>query len=278
MPSIRIAASMSSLQPKERAVAEALMADPAAGVEMTAQQLADHVGVSRASVVRTAQSLGYAGFPQLRVALAQEGSSAAPTAGPLGAQSALDAVRRNVADLAQRLEASFAALDEAAFERAVQLVDGAERVLVVANGFSAPLGLDLVQRLVSAGCPAEFHADSMAQRIAAHHLGKGSVCVVVSGSGANRTTLQAAEQARGSGAAVIAATSFAPSPLTERSDVVLLVPPVRPSFRDELLHTSRAPLMILMEQLVEALLLVRGDGGSEARNAVLSMLGDSLEA
>lgn len=255
------------------------MADPAAGVEMTAQQLADHVGVSRASVVRTAQSLGYAGFPQLRVALAQEGSSAAPTAqDPLGAQSALDAVRRNVADLAQRLEASFAALDEAAFERAVQLVDGAERVLVVANGFSAPLGLDLVQRLVSAGCPAEFHADSMAQRIAAHHLGKGSVCVVVSGSGANRTTLQAAEQARGSGAAVIAATSFAPSPLTERSDVVLLVPPVRPSFRDELLHTSRAPLMILMEQLVEALLLVRGDGGSEARNAVLSMLGDSLEA
>lgn len=270
---------MSSLQPKERAVAEAIIANPAAGVEMTAQQLADFVGVSRASVVRTAQSLGYTGFPQLRVALAQEAASAAPQADDSPAsESALDTVRRNVADLAQRLEASFAALDEGALERAVALLDGAERVLVVANGFSAPLGLDLVQRLVSAGRPAEFHTDAMAQRIAAHHLGPASVCVVVSGSGANRPSLQAAAQARGSGATVIAATSFAPSPLTERSDVVLLVPPVRPSFRDELLHTSRAPLMILIEQLVEAMLQVRGDGGSEARAAVLELLGDTLES
>mgnify|MGYP002715933569 FL=1 len=270
---------MSSLQPKERAVVEAIVADPAAAVEMTAQQLADHVGVSRASVVRTAQSLGYTGFPQLRVALAQETVelSAYPKKEVAGG-SMVDAVRSSVAQYSRRLESSFSALDEQALEETVRLLDSAQRVLVVANGFSAPLGLDLVQRLVSAGRSAEFHTDTMAQRIAAHHLGEGSVCFVFSGSGANRATLDAAEQARLGGATVIAATSFSPSPLTDVADLVLLVPPVNPSFQDELIRTSRAALMVLTEQLVELLLAERGERGSGARSAVLALLGDSLES
>ena len=71
-PSVRIAALAPSLQPSERRVADLIAADLAAAVERTAQQLADEVGVGRASVIRTAQTLGYEGFPQLRVALARE--------------------------------------------------------------------------------------------------------------------------------------------------------------------------------------------------------------
>ncbi|MCP1387668.1 MurR/RpiR family transcriptional regulator [Corynebacterium sp. TA-R-1] len=268
---------MSSLQPKERAVAEAISADPATAVEMTAQQLADHVGVSRASVVRTAQSLGYSGFPQLRVALAQQIAGAPQASAVSGEGSPLDTLRHNVAEFSRRLHASFAALDEASFSRAVHLLDAADRVLVVANGLSAPLGLDLTQRLISAGRPAEFHADAMTQRIAAHSLGEGSVCFVFSGSGANRATLDVVAQARASGAAIIAATSFAPSSLTDLADVVLLVPPVDPSFRAELLHTSRAALMVLTEQLVEALHAERGERSTRWRAAVLDLVSESLE-
>lgn len=269
---------MSSLQPKERAVAEAVLADPAASVELTAQQLADAVGVSRASVVRTAQALGYAGFPQLRVALAQEQAGLAPRSGNGAADaSLLGAVRQHAAAFSDRLEASFAALDDVALTRTVQLLDAASTVLVVANGFSAPLGLDLTQRLVSAGRPAAMYGDVMTQRIAAHHLGEGAVCFVFSGSGATRATLEAAEQARAGGAQVIAATSFSPSPLTSVADVVLLIPPTNNSFQDELVHTSRAAFMVLTEQLVELLLAYRGERGDHARSAVLSMIGDALE-
>ena len=57
-PSVRIAALLHSFQPSERRVAEAIAADPSGVVEGTAQQLADQVGVGRASVIRTAQTLG----------------------------------------------------------------------------------------------------------------------------------------------------------------------------------------------------------------------------
>ena len=71
-PSVRISALAQSFQPSERRVADAIVADPAGAVECTAQQLADQVGVGRASVIRTAQTLGYEGYPQLRVALARD--------------------------------------------------------------------------------------------------------------------------------------------------------------------------------------------------------------
>lgn len=268
---------MSSLQPKERAVAEAIAADPAQAVEMTAQQLADLVGVSRASVVRTAQSLGYSGFPQLRVALAQQVVGFPHNATMDGGGSLLDTIRNNVGQFARRLDSSFTALDENSLTRAVHLLDVADRVLVAANGLSTPLGLDFTQRLISAGRPAEYHVDAMTQRIAAHSLGEESVCFVFSGSGANRTTLEVVSQARDGGAHVIAATSFAPSPLTELADVTLLVPPVDPSFQAELVHTSRAALMVLSEQLVEALHAERGEPSVRWRSSVLSLISDSLE-
>lgn len=270
---------MSSLQPKEKTVAEAILCQPANAVEMTAQQLADHVGVSRASVIRTAQSLGYAGFPQLRVALVQEqAAGSSPLSVATQTNPTATSVADYVAQFAERLSASFGALDEGAIQRTIELLDNAERVLVVANGFSAPLGLDFAQRLVSAGRHAEWHTDSTTQRIAAHHLGEKSVCFVFSGSGSSQATLYAARQASDSGATVIAATSFSPSPLTEVADVVLLVPPVNPSFQDELIHTSRAALMLLNEQLVQLLLNHRGERGDEARRASLTMIGDALES
>ena len=68
----RIAAVRNSLQPSERRVADLIVDDPDAVIELTAQQIADRVGVGRSTVVRACQTFGYRGYPQLRVALAAE--------------------------------------------------------------------------------------------------------------------------------------------------------------------------------------------------------------
>lgn len=60
-PTARIMALGPSLHPGEQRVAEAVAGDLAAAVEHTAQQVADEVGVGRATVIRTAQRLGYDG-------------------------------------------------------------------------------------------------------------------------------------------------------------------------------------------------------------------------
>ncbi|WP_200331812.1 MurR/RpiR family transcriptional regulator [Leucobacter sp. L43] len=306
-PSARIASLAPALQRTERRVVEAIAADRERAVECTAQALAERVGVGRTTVIRAAQSLGYDGYPQLRVALVQElaleGAAVAGTAagrGTTGAAGAagsggaagragsgargdaidptiLGALRGRIAQLAARLDDSMAALTPEAVDAFVQALDSADRLLVVANGLSSPIGLDFAMRLNSAGRSVEQFADPMAQQIAARQLGAGSVCAVFSGSGANRATLDVMGAARLSGARVIAITSFARSAVEKLSDVTLVVPPVGGSFHDELIHTSRAALMLLTEHLVDAFVEMRGDRGRDARSAVLTVLADALE-
>lgn len=275
-PTARIVALGPALQPSERRIVEAIADDIGGAVERTAQELADVVGVGRASVIRAAQSLGYEGYPQLRVALAQElalGASAAAT----DDGTLLGALRAGVDRFGARLGHIMSALTEEAVDAFVAALDGADRVLVIANGLSAPLGLDMMLRLNSVGRPAEQLADALAQQISARQLGAGSVCLVLSGSGANRATLTGMTAARESGARVLLVTSFARSAAVELADIALVIPPVDGSFRDELIHTSRAGLMLVNEGIVGLLVARRGERGREARAAALSVLGAAIQ-
>lgn len=279
-PSARIASLIPSLQPTSRRVVEAILADRAAAVEHTAQELAEHVGVGRTTVVRTAQALGYEGFPQLRVALAQELALETPAAEDSAGDepaSLLGSLRAGVTDFSARLGTSTSALTEESLAEAIRALDAAERVLVAAHGLSNPLGIDLVQRLNSVGRPAEMQWDAMSQQVAARQLGPQSVCFAYSGSGANKATLDTVRAAQLGGATVIAMTSFARSAIAEAADISLIVPPTGDSFQDELLRTSRAALMLVTEQLIDLLTAHRGERGREARLTSLSLLSDSLQ-
>ncbi|WP_084077990.1 MurR/RpiR family transcriptional regulator [Demequina sp. NBRC 110057] len=273
-PTVRIAALAPALQPSERRVAEAIAADVGAAVDMTAQQLAESVGVGRASVVRTAQTLGYEGYPQLRVAMARERAfGGAPVA---DAEGAMGIVRASMERFGRALPHVAAAMTEEHLEPFLAALDTAPRVLVAANGLSAPLGYDLSLRLSSIGRPTEYVPDTLGQRILAAQMEAPSVLLTVSGSGANRATLDVVDAALDAGATVLAITSFSRSALVERATTTLVVPPVSESFQDELLLTSRAALTLVVEALVEALVARRGQRAQDARSAALTVLSRSL--
>ncbi len=275
-PTARIAALLPSLQRSERRVAEVLLADLAAAVELTAQELADEAGAGRATVVRTAQALGYDGYPQLRVALALEAAISERDREPVSDGTLLGAVIGNVERFGSRLRHMTSALTEDAVAEFVARLDAAERVLLVANGLSAPLSLDLALRLNSIGRPAEYLPDALAQEIGASQLSPTSVCLVISGSGASTPTLRVIEAARAAGAQVLSLTSFAGSPVARRSHVALVVPAVEGSFHGELVHTSRVSLALIAESIVDALVVHRGDRGKHARSAVMAAISGSI--
>ena len=273
---VRIAAMRNALQPTERRVADLIVAEPDAVVELTAQQLADRAGVARSSVVRACQSLGYRGYPQLRVALAAE----------LGAQPERDVdhgdgpvgeLRAALARAAQSLTTAVSLMSDDDVAAAVADVAGAVRLLVVANGLSAPVASDLAMRLTAVGRPAEVIADAIAQQIAARQLSAADVCIVVSGSGANTASLRAAEGARAAGARVIALTSFATSPLADLADLSLVIAPTGVSFRDELAHTSRVAHAAFVEALVDTVAAALGERARLVRAQVLGILSDNLD-
>ncbi|WP_136041633.1 MULTISPECIES: MurR/RpiR family transcriptional regulator [unclassified Microbacterium] len=275
-PTARIAMLAPSMQPSERRVAEAIAADVDLSIERTAQEIADAVEVGRTTVVRTAQTLGYDGYPQLRVALARERASSAPPQDATADATMLGALRGAVDRFASRLAHTVSAVTEETLAAFVAELDGATRLLVAANGLSAPVGADLSMRLTSAGRPAEYVADTLGQQITASQLGAGSACLVVSGSGVNRASIDVVTAARASGARVLAITSFPRSPVAEMADVALVVAPINDSFRDELLYTSRAALMLVTESVVGLLVSRRGASATAAQLATFSVLGHSL--
>ncbi|WP_231880365.1 MurR/RpiR family transcriptional regulator [Microbacterium sp. H83] len=275
-PTARIAAALNTMQPAERRVAELIVESADAVVEWTAQELADRAGVGRATVVRTCQSVGYRGYPQLRVALAAElGGAPAESAVDHG-PGVLGRMRGEIDRLAGSLPALASLLDPDAVDEAVRLAASARRLLVLANGLSSPIANDLAMRLTASGRSAEFIADAIAQQIAARHLTADDVCIVVSGSGANEASIRVAEAAARGGAAVIALTSFASSALTEAASHSLVIAPTGVSFRDELEHASRVAFLVFAEVFAAAVTAERGAAAVQARAHVLEVVSDNL--
>src|SRR5690625_1833824 len=121
----RIAALEPSLQRSERRVVATVAENLAAAVECTAQELAARAGVGRASVIRTAQTLGYDGYPQMRVALARE-LALAPSHGA-SPDTAIGRLHSAVEQFGRNLPRLTAALTEELVEKFVAAVDAAPR-------------------------------------------------------------------------------------------------------------------------------------------------------
>lgn len=274
-PTTRIATVINSLLPSERRVVELILADTEGIVELTAQDLADRAGVARSTVVRTCQSLGYRGYPQLRVALTRELAQAGGRERDYGSR-ALGRIRADIDALASSLPQIASVLTDESVESAIDLIVGARRLLAIANGLSSPLAIDLTMRLTAIGRPTEFVADQIGQQIAARQLTVDDTCIVISGSGANESSLRSARAVQAAGAKLLVVTSFAHSPLVTLADVALVVAPASGSFRHELEHTSRIPHVVLLESLVDVVAARLGETSREARSTVLSILSDNL--
>lgn len=273
-PTVRIATVRNGLQPSEARVADLILQAPEVVVEATAQDVADRAEVARSTVIRTCQRLGYRSFPALRVALAAElaQQETVPDYGP----GALGRIRTDISALAAALPRIVAVLDEAAVEEAVARIVGAGRVLVLANGLSSPLASDLAMRLTALGRSADFVADAIGQQIAARQLTAADACVIISGSGANETSLKVARAARAGGSHVVALTSFAASPLVDLAHTALVVALPSPTFRAELEHTSRVAHAVFIEAFVGAVGRAMGEDLGRVRQGVLEILSHNL--
>lgn len=272
----RIRAQAPSLQPTERAVANVLLKHSGEIVELTSQQVADLAGASRPTVVRTCQSLGFSGYQQLRVLIARDAVAATTEGTAIDLDGSAAVVAGTFAHVRESVSAMTALLRPADVDRAVTAIAEARRVVVIGNGFSAPVAADAAARMSGIGRPAEVLLDVIAQQVTARQLGNLDVLLVVSGSGANRSTMQAVTAARESGATVLLLTSFSHSPLVSLADITLVVGMPDLSFKDEITVTTRIPQVILLEGLVAALTIQLGDVAAHAKSITLEVVSDNL--
>jgi len=248
-----------ALTPRMQAAARFIVDHPNEVVIASMRTLAEKAQAQPATLVRLAQQLGYAGWPELKAAFAHDLGLHSST---YGERAKSLAQRGRSQDLARELFAAQRAnLDEtgtAAAPRlaeAVKLLRKARAVHIAGFRASHPVAFSLFYGLrlfrnsvhlvesLAAGLETQLRA-----------IEKQDAVVVVSFAPYSREALTAAEHAHAAGAGLIALTDSGASPLALQADVVLQFSVASPSF-----FPSVAAGVALTEALLEQLVAEGGD-------------------
>lgn len=250
---VRIRQALPSLRPAEARIAEAVLADPAAVVGKTITELAALVGTSQATVVRFCRAVGYAGYPEFRIDLAQatsrravEQERANVAHGEIDPDDTLhDVVTKIAFHEARTIEETARMLDLDALEQVTAAVAQATRIDLFGVGSSGLTAQDLAQKLQRIGLLCFASPDPHVQLQSAALLAEGAVAVGVSHSGLTVETNDALRIARSRGATTVAVTNFPESPLVEHADLVLTTTARETQFRSGALSSRIAQLALV---------------------------------
>lgn len=244
----RIRAAYPGLSPKFQAVAAHILQSPRDVVHLSINQLAEVTGCAEATIFRLCKQLGFRGYQDLKIALAQEVVDQ-----PV--QNIHEEVGQtdNMITVAQKvfqaniggLNDTLQLLESGALERAVQLLHHAERVEFYGNGGSASIAEDAFHKFMRTGLSCIAHTDSHLQVMAAGLLRPGCVAVGISHSGSNKDMLEALQVAKASGAQTIVITSYRKSALSQLADVVLYTSTRETAFRTEAMSARLAQLSLI---------------------------------
>src|SRR5664279_1817016 len=256
----RMRTAYDSLSKSQQKVTEFLLTHGIDVVYLSAAEIAKQMRVNRSTVVRTAQALGYNGFPDLQAALQahflsrlssverfQYGSrQLIEEMGERNDDSLLHRVIRSeighVEDLLQQVSPEN-------FDGAVEMLVAARRIYVLGLRASAPLALHFAipLRLIRNNCSLLAYSSANGLSDQLEEMSDQDVLFAITYSRYTRDTLNTMDYARSVGAKVIALTDNPLSPAAIRADRVFVIP-----FR-VWLHGNAAAPYVLLNALFSAL-------------------------
>lgn len=208
-----------SLTKSEQKVAKQVLDHADEVVFHSITELADVSGVGETTVIRFCRKIGFKGYQEFKLALAQDQTYKKIEAKEDAAEDFMEAVFKGTMDV---LQVSMNLLDKTKLLEAVQLLDEARNVQFFGVGSSGISALDAKNRFLRIGRKSDAIADTHMQAMIAASMGEGDVAVGFSVSGSTKDTNDILLQAKNSGAKVIAITNYAKSPITAIADIVLL--------------------------------------------------------
>lgn len=246
-------------------VAEFILNSPQETINLTVTELGARVGVSDASIVRFAQSLGYSGFHALKLRLAEDLVSPMlfvhedlkPDDTPATAiQKAMTVGLRS-------LEETTRILDMAVLEATIGALCHAHQIVLFASGNSIPIAMDFNFRLTKIGLSSRFSIDPTMQEMYASLMTAEDAAVGISHTGSSKDTVYALELAKQRGARTICITNHSDAPLTRCSDLCLFTATRVNHFREERMDSNLA-MLALTEALYVGIYITRSDAMAQA--------------
>jgi glucokinase len=220
----QIRRGLDSLSPAERRVAEHVLAHPRAVLNDPIVEIAKAAGVSQPTVIRFCRSLGCEGLSdfKLRLASGLTGTMPVTHAQVMSDDSMSELGAKVLGNTALAILQVRDQLNRDQIERAIDLINGADRIEFHAVGHYGGVALDAQFKFLRLGISSMAYSDPRLQVLAASVLTVRDVVVVISSTGRVAELLEVADKARERGAAVIAITA-SQSPLARKADVALIV-------------------------------------------------------
>lgn len=264
----RMRTAYGSLSKSQQQVTEFLLTHGIDVVYLSAARIAKLVQVNRSTVVRTAQALGYAGFPDMQAALQahflsrlssierfQYGSRQLIEEMHEPREDGDSVLHRVIRTEIEHIETLLQSITTENFEQIVDMLATARRIYVVGLRASTPLAMHLAipLRLIRPNCTIISYnsADGLVDQLEA--LGEGDVLFAITYSRYARDTINVMDYARTVGAKIVVLTDNPISPAATRADRVFVVP-----FRVWLYSNAAAPY-VLLNAIFSALFLRFGD-------------------
>jgi DNA-binding MurR/RpiR family transcriptional regulator len=248
---IRVRSLLPSLAPAERRVAQRVIRAPEDVAASTITELAQACGTSETTVIRFCRAVGFTGYPELRLTLANEvgraqGAAGRVVGGDIGRDDTLDEIVEKIsyAD-ARAVEETAGQLDIDALDRAIEAIVGARRVDIYAVGAGALVAMDFQQKLHRIGRVSYAWSDAHIMLTSAAVLSRGDVAIGISHSGTTIDTIDALRVAGRRGAVTVALTSFPRSPIAEVVDVLLTTAARETTFRSGATASRLAQLTVV---------------------------------
>ncbi|QQO09542.1 MurR/RpiR family transcriptional regulator [Breznakiella homolactica] len=223
---IQIGGAINTFSKTEKKIAQFIMDKPSEALALSITDLAKTCNVSEATVFRFCKTLNLNGYQELRVelmkAISKRQNPEKLEDAAIEDRDSLQVLAKKVMHLQQEaLERAYNALDFKALEKAITLIDRAEKVYFFGTGNSFLNAMIAKTQFMDVSHKFHVEQDIYAQAYAASLLPKGTAAVFFSYSGATQCTVEVAKLAKAAGAKIIAITRFIRSPLTEYCDVVI---------------------------------------------------------
>jgi DNA-binding MurR/RpiR family transcriptional regulator len=272
----RIRANYDSMSKSQQRVAEFLLTRGLEAVYLPAARIATLLEVSHSTVVRTAQAIGFDGFPDLQSALQEQylgrmnSTSVAllrsrTLVGELSGQSEDSAavLQRVMLTDARNIESLIPQIPLSDFQRATDLLIGAPSLYIIGLRASSPLALNfqIGMHQIRPNCTLlrpDF-GDLVDQLVP---MREGDLLFSICFGRYMRDTLKCMDHARKVGATVITVTDTPLSPAAKRADLAFVVR------YGVWFYGASAALFSLLNALMTAVLLRQGAEAQERLNQV----------
>ena len=264
----------------EKKIADFIMENKKAVVDMTVAELARASGTSDATVSRFCRRCGFKGFQSLKMDLAKEvmreERDSLQVSNEITRGNLSQSLQNILANKMAEMTGTIGMMDTDNLEVILNVLEHARIIQFAAVGNTIPVAMDGAFKFNQLGLRSVSGGIWESQAAHAYNLGPEDAVVVISNSGTSKRLLALVRGAKENGAKIIVITNNESSPLARISDYKIIT-----ATREKLLTGefwfSRIPAMLVIETLYLLLFVSKKDAAKHIRRHEESIRPDKME-